>query len=261
MFLLISSFSYSQKDGERLYDHELDEEKWERLRDGIRYEGREGAGRRWTYESDEEWRKAQKNSGGKNGSGSGGGQGNGQGSGYGSGDGAPQQYPEYQPPPESPSVNSPSMNLGWLGYVLMGLLVIALMILIYYMFINSNSKGKKISRDEIMLEDTNPTEIPLTELQRMLQEALARGDYRAAVRIYFIFIIKDLAEKKWIQWEKEKTNFHYLREMSGKDEYTDFNRSVSFFEYIWYGEREIDQSTFEQIKPNFTLFLEKLGVE
>ncbi|MBK6527473.1 MAG: hypothetical protein IPG07_19110 [Crocinitomicaceae bacterium] len=37
----------------------------------------------------------------------------------------------------------------------------------------------------------------------MLQEALARADYRGAVRIYFIFIVRDLSQKNWINWEKE----------------------------------------------------------
>jgi hypothetical protein len=48
--------------------------------------------------------------------------------------------------------------------------------------------------------------------------------------------------------------------MSGKIEFDDFNRSVSYFEIIWYGKREIDVSKFEEVKPNFTTFLKKLGV-
>jgi hypothetical protein len=128
------------------------------------------------------------------------------------------------------------------------------------MYINSPKKGKKVG-PAIVLEDLNPVEIPLTELQRLLNEALANNDYRGAVRIYFIFIIRDLASKSWIEWQKEKTNFHYLREMSGKNEFDDFNVAVSFFEFIWYGKRELDASKFEEIKPNFTRFLDKLGVK
>ena len=67
--------------------------------------------------------------------------------------------------------------------------------------------------------------------------------------------------KNWISWEKEKTNFHYLREMTGKNEFDDFNKSVSYFEIIWYGKRDLDVSKFEQIRPNFTSFLDKLGVK
>ncbi|MBN4072528.1 hypothetical protein JYT74_00680 [Crocinitomix catalasitica] len=249
-YLIISLCSFGQESGEKLYDHDLDENKWEKLRQGIRYEGAEnGPGRQWTYESQEDYNKARE----KYGDGSGGG---------GGGDGSGQK-PQNNPPPQSspPSISSPgTTGFGVLGYILMIAMVIGLMVLIYYMFINSQRHGRKITKI-VDIEDLNPTEIPLSELQRLLQEALDKDDYRGAVRIYFIFIIRDLADKRWIKWEKEKTNFHYLREMSGMAEFDDFNRSVSYFEIIWYGKREIDSVKFEQVRPNFTRFLEKLGVE
>ena len=265
-YLMLGSFCWAQDDGEKLYDHELDEQKWEKLRDGIRYEGtKNGPGRQWTYESQEEYYKARREYEEENGGGSGGsGGGGGQGDGYGGGD-APQDRPSddytYEESSPPPSTSAPSASgLGALGYIFMGLFIVGLAVLIYYMFINAPRDGKKISAIQD-IEEVNPTEIPLTELQRLLQEALANGDYRGAVRIYFIFIIRDLAEKRWIAWEKEKTNMHYLREMTGKPEFDDFNRSVSYFEIIWYGKREIDSSKFEQVKPNFTRLLARLGVE
>ena len=249
--------TYGQHDGNTLYDHDLDEDKWQDIRDGIRYEGVEnGPGREWTYESQKEFNDAKRNGNG-NGGGSGGGNGSGHGSGSGSGSSKQFKSPPKMSPP--PKMSSPSGGLGGLGYVLLAVFIVALIFLIYYLFINRPKDGKKVGT-AIHLDEINPIEIPLTELQKLLQEAIDKGDYRGAVRIYFIFIIRDLSEKKWIQWEKEKTNFHYLREMSGKNEFDDFNRSVSFFEIIWYGKREIDEQIFNQVKPNFTGFLDKLGV-
>lgn len=277
----MSAISFSQEDDNTLYDHHLDENKWEKLRDGIRYEGQQnGPGKQWTYESNQEYNEAvDQYEGGEGGNGGNGDQGWGNGEGgnggqngedngqWGPGDGAntPPQDPveyDYDPEPiDAPEVSAPSAGLGAFGYILMGVFIVALVFLIYYMYVNSPKDGKKISSTIEGLEDVNPTEIPLTELQRMLQEALANNDYRGAVRIYFIFIIRDLAEKKWIDWEKEKTNFHYLREMSGKKEFDDFNRAVSYFEIIWYGKREIDANKFNDVKPNFTRLLDKLGVK
>jgi hypothetical protein len=270
-----SILSWSQ-DGNELYDHDLDANKWEKLRDGIRYEGREGpkggAGQRWTYPTSQEYDKAVEqygssddgNSSTQNGTGTGTGSGNQDFStdDYNNGDGAP-DYPEQSAPPPRRTQSSSSVSdtgLGAFGYVLLFLFIGGLIFLIFYLWVKSPKDGKKIG-EEIVLEDVNPIEIPLTELQRLLQEAIAKGDYRGAVRIYFIFIVRDLTQKGFIKWEKEKTNFHYLREMSGKNEYDDFNRSVSYFEIIWYGKREIDASKFEQVKPNFTHFLDKLGVK
>ncbi|NOQ74665.1 MAG: hypothetical protein GQ574_21815 [Crocinitomix sp.] len=264
--LFWTGLSFGQ--GDEIYDHGLDQDKWQDIRDGIRYEGQEeGPGREWTYESDEEYQREWRNHESGNGTGNGG-----NGYGGGGGDGAGQRYDgteqrpqeNYNPPPQNSTYQSPSFGgLSWLGYLFLGVFAVGLIYLIYYLFINAERKGSKIKIGEggFNIEDVNPIEIPLTELQRLLQEALARKDYRGAVRIYFMFIVRDLAEKKHIKWEKEKTNFHYLREMSGKNEFHDFNVSVSYFEIIWYGKRELDADKFEQVRPNFTQFLDKLGVK
>lgn len=261
--LFLTVLSYGQE--EELYDHGLDNDKWQDIRDGIRYEGQEdGPGREWTYESRDEYnRERRKYEEGNGGGGTGNGGGSGNRDDWRPGDGSSNRPRQYSPPPQSsPSFNTPRFGgLGILGWILLGAFGVALIFLIYYLFVNAERRGPKIKGEEINFEETNPTEIPLTELERLLQEALARKDYRGAVRIYFIFIVRDLAQKKWISWEKEKTNFHYLNEMVGKKEYDDFNISVSYFEIIWYGKREIDAEKFEQVKPKFTRFLDKLGVK
>lgn len=254
--ILFSNTLFAQDDD--LYDHGLDEKKWNELRDNIRYENQpEGAGREWTYENKRDYETAKRQQGGGGGTGDGG-TGRGDGGSYDGGSSRPQEYQEY----EEPATSNPSggfSGLGSLGYVLLALFVVLIAFLIYYLFVNREKDGKSVV--PINLEETAPLEIPLTELERMLKEAIARGDYRGAVRIYFIFIIRGLSEKNWIRWEKEKTNFQYLREMSGRTEYRDFNQSVSYFEIIWYGKREIDKNTFDQIKPDFTKFLDKLGIK
>ena len=244
---------------EDLYNHQLNENKWDDIRRSIRYEDQpEGtAGREWTYENDQEYRRELKRQGGNGGNGGSGGSGQGDGGEY---DGSSSERSDsYRTPPEQQSAPSVFNGLGVIGYILLGAFILLVAFLIYKLFVDAQRDGKKVVTIN-NFEDQSPTEIPLTELERLLQEALAKGDYRAAVRIYFIFIIRDLAQKNWIRWEKDKTNFQYLREMSGKAEYTDFNRSVSYFEIIWYGKREIDRATFEKIKPDFTRFLDKLGI-
>ena len=257
-FLCFGTVLFGQDD---LYDHGLDQNKWEDIREGIRYEGRDnGPGREWTYENKDEFNKEREKYESESGSGSG--------SGSGRGDGASRRlerskYRKSSPPPRvNRNIEFPNLSgLGFFGYLIIGVFAIGLIFLIYYLFVNVQTKGKKINAAPIVFDEVNPTEIPLTELQRLLQEAISKNNFRGAVRIYFIFIVRDLAAKKWIKWEKEKTNFQYLREMSGKNEFEDFNTSVNYFEIIWYGKREIDAEMFERVKPSFTLFLDKLGVK
>jgi hypothetical protein len=250
---------FGQEEGD-IYDHGLDRNKWQDIRKGIRYEGqKDGPGRQWTYENDTDYQR-EKN---KYSEGNKSGGGNGNGTGNGGGGGSSERPVEIQESPDPPmNFDPPNLQgLSVLGYILLGVFAVFVIFLIYKLFVNAERKGKKIIPENINLDTDNPSEIPLTELERMLRDALSNKDYRLAVRIYFIFIVRDLAQKNWIKWEKDKTNLHYLQEMSSKNEYEDFSTTVNYFEVIWYGKREIDEPKFESIRPKFTLLLDKLGIK
>jgi hypothetical protein len=241
---------------QELYDHQLNEEKWTNIRDNIRYESKEQS--EWTYENYEEYLKAQKGKQGKNRQG-------GNGKGEKSDNGVEDvMTPEKrnQPPPSSPNINPGVLSLGPLGWIFLIIIIAGVVALIIYLIATSSSNPANVKvRPVDYLDDIPPAEIPLTELQRLLKEALDKNDYRAAVRIYYLFILRDISKKKWIKWEREKTNMHYLREMSGRPEYYDFDKTVGYFEIVWYGKRDVTGEQFTLIKPDFTNLLDKLGVE
>jgi hypothetical protein len=103
-----------------------------------------------------------------------------------------------------------------------------------------------------------PTEIPKTELELMLEKALQKEDYREAIRVYFIFIIRGLIVKDWIEWEKEKTNFSYLTEMRDKPLSVEFESTVSVYEIVWYGKRELTKEEYKVLEPRFKDLTKKL---
>lgn len=156
--------------------------------------------------------------------------------------------------------NSSGGGMGILQIILILLLIALLGFLIYQLFMKTSldDKGKKVV---VPLEELEPSEIPKTELELMLEKALADGNYREAVRIYFIFIIKDLSEKEWIRWEKRKTNMSYLVEMRGRSQYNLFDEAVSVFEFVWYGNYKIERSDFQSLEPKFKSLLNSLNKE
>ena len=242
--------------GQDLYNHELDEVKWQDIKDNIRYEGKDNIGESWTYENNEEYERALKRGKGKGGSGK----------------GKKKSYtPEAGTTPEKqedrqqndwfPDFNPDFSGLSWLGWMFMILFGAALVGFIVYLIMNTDNTGaKKVAMDDYF-ENIAPADIPLTELEKRLKEALEQSNYRGAVRIYYLFILKDISIKEWVFWEKDKTNMHYLREMSGKAEFDDFNKAISYFEVIWYGKRQIDHSQFQTVQPYFTNLLQRLGVK
>jgi hypothetical protein len=242
LFIAFACFivvGFSQDD--ELYDHKLNRNKWEDIRKDIRYE--DGGTREWMNEqssADTEQRSSKEDQENK----------------------TFEPSEGFEPVQETsrPSDYKPDFEgLGAVGYVILILFGAVIVGLIIYLFLNTERKGGKVGKP-LDIDEMNPAEIPLTELERLLQEAINQGDYRGAIRIYFTFILRDIAEKGWIDWEKEKTNYHYIREMEVREESEEFEVSVRFYEWIWYGKREIDQKKFEQIKPTFTKLLAKLEV-
>ena len=248
--------------GQSIYEHDLDENKLSELKENIRHLTKKPE--QWTYDSEKEYkeaiRKYEKQNGSKSGSDAE--KGNG-------GKGAKESGYE-SPEIERQTTNNvdpdldfemPKMNLGPVGQVILYIVLGAVLIaLIYFLFINSSFKKNGAKYEPIDIEETAPSEIPKTELERMLEEALKAQDYRKAVRIYYLFILKDLSEKQWINWEKQKTNIHYILEMQSKTEATSFSTAVTYFEFIWYGKRQISESQFHDIQPNFTKLLKALNI-
>jgi len=265
-----------QINAQELYDHKLDRGKWKDIKKSLQYKPQKQLGEEWTFESEDDYRKAKEwfdkyqKQDGESGSNDGSGSGDwsdyfGDGSG---GDGKSQRESIEIDPKEFKDVdiNPPNWNpdfsgLNSLGWVLISIFLGALIVLIIYFIVKGNTGGNKKVKKVNIYEDVAPSEIPLTELQKLLKEALEKQDYRAAVRIYYLFILKGLSQKEWIFWEKEKTNMHYLREMNGKSDFEAFNKSISYFEIIWYGKREINEAQFKSIQPNFTNLLDKLDVK
>ncbi len=153
--------------------------------------------------------------------------------------------------------NPGSISPFWSNFILV-VVVLALATLIFFLFFNQlkeNKGNKKIGRE---LESIIPTEIPKSELELLLEKALAKEDYREAIRVYFIFVIRGLIKKNGIVWEKEKTNFSYLNEMRENPFFMPFESCVSVYEIVWYGERQLSKSEYEQVEPRFKKLVKDL---
>ena len=173
----------------------------------------------------------------------------------------PIQLPEFDPPdvdtPDLPEIDPPTFSQNFWRTVLLILLAIAVILLIYVYIRNRKPRNKSIVQEFKDLE-WNPEVITKTELELRLEEALKGEDYREGVRIYFTFILKELIRNNWIQWRKEKTNYDYLLEMSGKPNAYLFQECVRIYDLVWYGEYKIDRIEFEEIQPTLNNFYKQL---
>ncbi len=95
-------------------------------------------------------------------------------------------------------------------------------------------------------------------LDKLILKAKANGEYQLAVRYLYLKLLKRLSEKELIVWEIDKTNLDYRKEIASTNYGKPFRRLTFLYEYIWYGDFEIEKAKFQSTETNFTELFQKL---
>ncbi len=140
---------------------------------------------------------------------------------------------------------------------IIGIVVIAFLIFILVRYLMSKDgnflfgrKNRKINiRTQDLEENIHEINFPQTILQLEQQH-----DYRSAIRYHFLFALKKLSDKNLIQWNPEKTNRDYLRELKNENLREDFRRIAYVYDYIWYGEFDTEEKEYQYYKTYFNKF-------
>lgn len=165
-----------------------------------------------------------------------------------------------QEPVDSSSDYSVSAPSGTGVPVLKYVLVIAIIILLVFLLVKvfaGQSWNKRIPSEKTIatIEDIEEISmVPESELERLLREALGRRDFKMAIRIYYVFALRELSEKGLIKWKKDKTNREYLMELSALSQYPVFRDLTILFERIWYGDIELVETDYRRVEPLFKSF-------
>jgi hypothetical protein len=159
---------------------------------------------------------------------------------------------EKQPPPvqKAKSVDT-GISFGDVFMFLVWVSVIsAVIFLIYRLFLSEKglfaapASRKKLSTEETEMEDDD-------SYAKRIADAEKRGAYRLAVRYHYLQVLSTLAARGWLQLSPDKTNYQYLRELSGKPVRNHFARITLHYDYAWYGNFEVDVNVYQTIKNDF----------
>lgn len=93
-----------------------------------------------------------------------------------------------------------------------------------------------------------------TAWEKALREALSIPDYRLAYRVLYLEVLQILHQRGKIHYAEEKTNWDYVRSMSGTSLFPAFRSFTHHFDYIWYGEFQPDQATYKKLEEELNLF-------
>ncbi|UJH66886.1 DUF4129 domain-containing protein [Allomuricauda sp. SCSIO 65647] len=141
-------------------------------------------------------------------------------------------------------------------YGLMGLLVIFLLIRV---LVNEKFNSIFIKKAKPIIDiDLSEQHIENIDLDALLNEALEKKEYRMAIRYQYLKILKRLSEKGLIDWHFEKTNSDYQREIEKPEIKARFKEVSYIYDYIWYGEQEIDGQKYHTADALFAILSNNL---
>jgi hypothetical protein len=150
---------------------------------------------------------------------------------------------------------------GALLRVIAYVVVISVVLYILYAIVRNASFGNTLRRSSAQFIDpAAPVEnIEELNIQSMLAQALAEGNYKLAVRLYYLALLQKLNEVGLIIWQKEKTNRDYLSELAQREHYHDVRSLTRAYEQVWYGEHLVSESTFQKLSGSFEDLNQKLN--
>jgi len=140
------------------------------------------------------------------------------------------------------------LSLNTLLYVLLAAALVAMAFLVYHI-VRRGRPGPAVASEAIQpapdLADENvgAEQLPEDGWTKLGRELLARGEFRLAMRAFYLASLAHLAERNLISLARFKSNREYERELrrrghSFPDLLSVFDENLLAFERIWYGTHE-----------------------
>lgn len=99
------------------------------------------------------------------------------------------------------------------------------------------------------LEDINSI-----DFDKEIDAAINQHNYRLAVRLLYLKCLKKLSDAGQIDWQISKTNTSYVNEIADIEKRGVFSALTRRFEYVWYGEFNINSQAYADIQAEFNHF-------
>lgn len=138
----------------------------------------------------------------------------------------------------------------WTRVLILGLFIIALLYIVMRVLridtVKIFYRNSALAAPSAQIED-----IHAVDLNALLNEALLKQDYRLAIRLQFLQVLKLLSERGLIRWEPGKTTHEYLTELNSVELRSDLNRINRYFEYTWYGNFAATPELYQKVSSTY----------
>ena len=156
--------------------------------------------------------------------------------------------PEYWKKEEPPRLTFPP----FLRYVIWGLIIaFALYILIRIAKANNLFSFRKAKSINPVISELDSDLLDREDLSSLIKEAETNQNFRLATRYRYMKTLQDLDRKQLITLDKKRTNWDYVKQLSLHTLHKKFLYLTQSYEYVWYGEFDINSLQYDFLKSKF----------
>jgi hypothetical protein len=103
------------------------------------------------------------------------------------------------------------------------------------------------------------SDIHQVDFTRAILAAADQGNFRLAVRLWYLSTLKQLSDKGAIDWRPGKTNYAYLAEVASMPYRAEFASLTADFESSWYGDQPVRQERYHLLERQFMRFHQQIA--
>jgi len=141
--------------------------------------------------------------------------------------------------------------------------IIIILIVLYFILKTLLNKegnwvfGRSAAKIDIHATDLDEN-ILITNYDNLITKAKDDENYRLAIRYGYLKSLKKLAESEIIEWDYEKTNSDYYREIKNDDLKRQFQYISYIYNYCWYGEFKLNQIEYLEAENSFNKLINSI---
>ena len=99
----------------------------------------------------------------------------------------------------------------------------------------------------------------MTDFSEAVRTQVSKRNFRNAVRLLHLKILKELEEKGIIRYAREKTNRDYSREITDIRLRTAFFNLAGIYNRVWFGNYNLSEEEYERLSSGFYLFSKEIN--
>jgi hypothetical protein len=157
--------------------------------------------------------------------------------------------------------SAPSYNGFW-RWVIYGLLAAAVVFVVLKLLeVDLTRAFGRAPRRAALAYETLGENIHELDFPAQLRAAEEAGNFRLAVRLGYLALLKQLSDRALIEWQPDKTNQAYLRELASQRPALRpaFAEATRQFEYVWYGELALTPALYAAVRTEQVALGRQLG--